>query len=124
MPLNVAQKLIKAHLARGSLVRGEPIALRIDQTLTQDATGTFAMLSLEAMDIDRVRRSPAPTCRLKIEGRTGAGWWRFIQEATALCAASAESAAESAASAKSMSDGVCSALIWKRISSSPLGTTG
>ncbi len=55
MPLNVAQKLIKAHLVRGSLVRGEPIALRIDQTLTQDATGTFAMLSLEAMDIDRVR---------------------------------------------------------------------
>ncbi len=55
MPLSVAQKLIKAHLVRGSLAAGEPIALRIDQTLTQDATGTLAMLSLEAMEIDRVK---------------------------------------------------------------------
>ena len=55
MPLSVAQKLIKAHLVRGSLAAGEPIALRIDQTLTQDATGTLAMLSLEAMGIDRVK---------------------------------------------------------------------
>ncbi|MGA9601976.1 MAG: aconitate hydratase [Methylocystis sp.] len=55
MPLSVAQKLIKAHLVRGSLAAGEPIALRIAQTLTQDATGTLAMLSLEAMEIDRVK---------------------------------------------------------------------
>ncbi|ARN81221.1 aconitate hydratase [Methylocystis bryophila] len=55
MALNVAQKLIKAHLVRGSLAPGEPIGLRIDQTLTQDATGTLAMLSLEAMKLDRVK---------------------------------------------------------------------
>ncbi|HTO78888.1 MAG TPA: aconitase family protein, partial [Methylocystis sp.] len=55
MPFNVAQKLIKAHLVRGSLAPGEPIALRIDQTLTQDATGTLAMLSLEAMQVDHVK---------------------------------------------------------------------
>ncbi len=55
MPFNVAQKLIMAHLVRGGLAPGEPIALRIDQTLTQDATGTLAMLSLEAMGIDRVK---------------------------------------------------------------------
>ena len=55
MPLSVAQKLIEAHLVRGGLAPGEPIALRIDQTLTQDATGTLAMLSLEAMKVDRVK---------------------------------------------------------------------
>ena len=54
MPLNVAQKLIEAHLVQGGMAEGKPIALRIDQTLTQDATGTLAMLSLEAMKIDRV----------------------------------------------------------------------
>ena len=55
MRFSVAQKLIKAHLVRGSLAQGEPIALKIDQTLTQDATGTLAMLSLEAMAVDRVK---------------------------------------------------------------------
>jgi aconitate hydratase len=40
MPLNVAQKLITAHLSDGSLCPGTPITLKIDQTLTQDATGT------------------------------------------------------------------------------------
>lgn len=55
MPFNVAQKLIRAHFVRGSLVPGDAIALHIDQTLTQDATGTLAMLSLEAMDLDRVK---------------------------------------------------------------------
>src|SRR5579884_2190470 len=54
MPQNVAQKLIAAHLAEGSLRPGTPIALTIDQTLTQDATGTLVMLALEAIDIDRV----------------------------------------------------------------------
>jgi aconitate hydratase len=55
MAMNVAQKLISAHLAEGEMVPDAPIALRIDQTLTQDATGTLAMLSLEAMDAARVR---------------------------------------------------------------------
>lgn len=52
---NVARKLIKSHLLEGSPEPGEDIALRIDQTLTQDATGTLVMLELEAMGIDRVK---------------------------------------------------------------------
>jgi len=52
---NVAQKLIESHLVSGRLSPGEEIGLRIDQTLTQDATGTMVMLELEAMGLDRVR---------------------------------------------------------------------
>jgi aconitate hydratase len=55
MVQNVAQKLINSHLADGVMIPGKPIALQIDQTLTQDATGTLAMLSLEALALDRVR---------------------------------------------------------------------
>lgn len=55
MGRNVAQKLIESHLLSGSLVPGTEIALKIDQTLTQDATGTMVMLELEAMGIDRVQ---------------------------------------------------------------------
>jgi aconitate hydratase len=54
MPLNVAQKLITAHLSDGSLRAGTPITLKIDQTLTQDATGTLVMLTLEALGLERV----------------------------------------------------------------------
>lgn len=53
--LNVAQKLIGSHLASGEMSPGHEIGLRIDQTLTQDATGTMVMLELEAMGLDRVR---------------------------------------------------------------------
>ncbi|WP_017548203.1 aconitate hydratase [Salinicoccus carnicancri] len=55
MQLNVAQKLIKEHLLSGEMTPGEEIGLKIDQTLTQDATGTMVMLELEAMDLDRVK---------------------------------------------------------------------
>ncbi|MHC4592747.1 MAG: aconitase family protein, partial [Planctomycetota bacterium] len=48
-------KIIKAHLAEGAAEPGETIALRMDQTLTQDATGTAAYLQFEAMGVDRVR---------------------------------------------------------------------
>jgi aconitate hydratase len=51
---NVARKLIDAHLVSGEPVPGGEIGLRIDQTLTQDATGTLVMLELEAMGLDRV----------------------------------------------------------------------
>ncbi|MDZ7806778.1 MAG: aconitate hydratase [Gracilimonas sp.] len=51
-PLNVTQKLIKAHLVEGEMIPGEEIGLKIDQTLTQDATGTLVMLELEAMGLD------------------------------------------------------------------------
>lgn len=55
MPQNVAQKLIAAHLVDGTMRPGEPISIRIDQTLTQDATGTLVMLALEAMALERCR---------------------------------------------------------------------
>lgn len=55
MPMNLTQKLIHAHLVAGSLHAGEEIGLRIDHTLTQDATGTLVMLELEAMELDRVQ---------------------------------------------------------------------
>jgi aconitate hydratase len=55
MGLNVAQKLIEAHLVHGEMVPGTEVGLRIDQTLTQDATGTMVMLELEALGLDRVR---------------------------------------------------------------------
>ena len=55
MGLTIAQKIIKAHLISGEMTVGSEIALRIDQTLTQDATGTMAYLEFEAMGVDRVR---------------------------------------------------------------------
>ena len=55
MGYTLVQKIIKSHLLSGEMRVGEEIALRIDQTLTQDATGTMAYLQLEAMDIDRVK---------------------------------------------------------------------
>jgi aconitate hydratase len=53
--MNLSQKLIQAHLVAGEMTAGHEIAIRIDQTLTQDSTGTMAYLQFEAMGIDRVR---------------------------------------------------------------------
>ncbi|MBE5745480.1 MAG: aconitate hydratase [Clostridiales bacterium] len=55
MGYTIAQKIIKNHLVCGEMVTGKEIGLRIDQTLTQDATGTMAYLQFEAMGIDRVK---------------------------------------------------------------------
>ena len=55
MGLTIAQKIIKAHLVEGEMIPGSDVGLRIDQTLTQDATGTMAYLEFEAMGIPRVR---------------------------------------------------------------------
>ena len=55
MGYNVAQKLIASHLLSGEMTPGTEIGLRIDQTLTQDATGTLVMLELEALGLDRAR---------------------------------------------------------------------
>ena len=55
MGYTIAQKIIKNHLLSGDMTVGSEIGLRIDQTLTQDATGTMAYLEFEAMGIDRVR---------------------------------------------------------------------
>ena len=55
MGKTIAQKIMEAHLVSGDMTPGSEIALRIDQTLTQDATGTMAYLEFEAMGIPRVR---------------------------------------------------------------------
>ena len=55
MGYTIAQKIIKNHLVCGEMVVGKEIGLKIDQTLTQDATGTMAYLQFEAMGIDRVK---------------------------------------------------------------------
>jgi len=55
MGLNLTQKILKAHLVEGKMIHGEEIGIRIDQTLTQDSTGTMAYLQFQAMDIDRVK---------------------------------------------------------------------
>lgn len=53
--LTIAQKIIKQHLVSGEMKPGDEIGLRIDQTLTQDATGTMAYLEFEAMGVPRVK---------------------------------------------------------------------
>ena len=55
MGLTLTEKILKAHLVEGELVKGQEIGIRIDQTLTQDATGTMAYLEFEAMGVPRVR---------------------------------------------------------------------
>ena len=55
MGLTIAQKIIKEHLVSGEMIPGKEVALKIDQTLTQDATGTMAYLEFETMGVPRVR---------------------------------------------------------------------
>ncbi|NLK98762.1 MAG: aconitate hydratase [Epulopiscium sp.] len=55
MGLNLTQKILKAHLVEGQMIPGEEIGIRIDQTLTQDSTGTIAYLQFQAMGIDKVK---------------------------------------------------------------------
>lgn len=55
MAKNVTQKIIESHLLSGKMVPGEEISLKIDQTLTQDATGTMVMLELEAMGVKELK---------------------------------------------------------------------
>ncbi|MGN1343731.1 MAG: aconitate hydratase [Traorella sp.] len=51
----VSEKILREHLVSGEMIAGEPIKIKIDQTLTQDATGTMAYLQLESIGIDRVK---------------------------------------------------------------------
>ena len=53
--MNISQKLISTHLVSGEMIPGAPIAIKIDQTLTQDSTGTMAYLQFEAMGIEKVQ---------------------------------------------------------------------
>ncbi|GMQ56854.1 aconitate hydratase [Vallitalea sediminicola] len=55
MGFNLTQKIIKDHLLEGEMIPGSEIGIKIDQTLTQDSTGTMAYLQLEAMEIDKVK---------------------------------------------------------------------
>ena len=55
MGLTLTEKILKAHIVDGELIKGTEIGLRIDQTLTQDATGTMAYLEYEAMGVPRVK---------------------------------------------------------------------
>ena len=55
MGLTISERIIKNHLVTGEMIKGADIGIRIDQTLTQDATGTMAYLEFEAMGVDRVR---------------------------------------------------------------------
>src|SRR5438128_9417146 len=54
MPDNLSMKIIRSHLERGTPRPGQEIAVRVDQTLLQDATGTMASLQLEALGLPRV----------------------------------------------------------------------
>ena len=53
--MNLTQKILASHLVSGQMIPGEEISIRIDQTLTQDSTGTMAYLQFEAMGVERVR---------------------------------------------------------------------
>jgi aconitate hydratase len=53
--LNLTHKIIKEHIVKGEMISGKEIAIRMDQTLTQDSTGTMAYLQFEAMGIDKVK---------------------------------------------------------------------
>jgi len=53
--MNLAQKILNSHLVQGEMQIGKPISIRIDQTITQDATGTMAYLQFEALDVKRVK---------------------------------------------------------------------
>lgn len=55
MGLTLTEKVLKAHLVEGEMIKGNEIGIRIDQTLTQDSTGTMAYLQFEAMGIDQAR---------------------------------------------------------------------
>ena len=62
MGLTLAQKIIKNHIVSGEMTVGSEIGLKIDQTLTQDATGTMAYLEFEAMGVPRVTTASATRC--------------------------------------------------------------
>ena len=70
--MNLAYKILSAKLKSGELVAGQQIGIQIDQTLTQDSTGTMAYLQLEAMGIEHVAVEKADG-RLNYERKTGKG---------------------------------------------------
>ena len=83
--MNLAQKIIKEHLVSGEMVAGQEIAIRIDQTLTQDSTGTMAYLEFEAIGIPRVKTKKSVAYidhNMLQEGFENADDHKFIQTVT------------------------------------------
>jgi aconitate hydratase len=83
---SVTQAILQAHLVSGELIAGQEIAIRIDHTLTQDATGTLAWLQFEALGIDRVRNELAVSYvdhNMLQTGFENADDHRFLQAAAA-----------------------------------------
>ena len=70
----VVQKIIDAHYVAGAKIPGQPVAVRIDQTLTQDATGTMAYLQFEAMGIENYLIEIGGEIYAKGEKPTGQPW--------------------------------------------------
>ncbi|MBC7097534.1 aconitate hydratase [Candidatus Bipolaricaulota bacterium] len=87
MGLNMVQKIVKAHLAEGRMTPGETIGIRIDQTLTQDATGTMAWLHFSAIGLSRVKTELSVSYvdhnTLQAGGPENAGDHLFLQSAAA-----------------------------------------
>ena len=81
--MNIAEKLIKSHLVKGEMIKGTEIGLKIDKTLTQDATGTMAYLQFEAMGIDRVKTENAATLYAIYNNLTDEQLLKFASSAAA-----------------------------------------
>ena len=58
---NLTYKILEKHLLKGKLEAGQPIEIKMDQTLTQDATGTMAYMQFEAMGVKKVKTELSPT---------------------------------------------------------------
>ena len=80
MGKSLTHKILEQHLVEGKLAAGEEIGIRIDQTLTQDATGTTAFLLFESMGVSRVRNELAVSY---VDHNTiQVGFENFIRELT------------------------------------------
>ena len=82
MGYTIAQKIIKAHLLSGEMTVGSDIGLKIDQTLTQDATGTMAYLEFEAMGVPRVKTETIH-CTQALKMRTTTDLFKRLPKNTA-----------------------------------------
>ena len=91
MGKTLAYKILEQHLVEGSMIPGEEIKIKIDQTLTQDSTGTMVYLQLEAMDVDKIQTELSVAyidhnTLQKTQMTTSSS--RALQSATAFCSQS------------------------------------
>ena len=75
MGQTLTEKILSAHLVEGEMVKGSEIGIRIDQTLTQDATGTMAYLEFEAMGVPRVKVLKIDSSHYIFLRSDFCGWW-------------------------------------------------